>query len=584
MLYRSAWVLVCLSLALASGQWEQDDDGGSQDPWRPRYHFIPEPLGWMNDPNGLFYDPVFQKYHLMYQYLTPRVWGHAVSDDLVHWTQLPVALENDMWYDKGGVYTGSATVLNDEFQTPMLSYSVSTNNMQCLAFPTNRSDPNLVLWTKFSGNPIISSSTGAPDGRDDTTAWLSSDSSHWLMAYGIINEAIVYTTPVGVYANWTQVGPLYSTNTGQWECPDFYPLPKPAGNVTSVVKASTEGRDYWVTGFYNEDNVSFTPIAGTQMGLASQLYDYGVYYASKRFFDPSTNRQILFGWVIDMAGTGHNDPYSTTWASTQSLPRSVSLDVDGQSLLIEPVVELQSLRMMSSLKQTRNITIAPHSSVPLTDIEGQQLEIIATFQFDAAFQPNCGINVLVDTLGQQESTAIGFTLQDTTYMVGTDLPGNDYSVVPENYTDPHICQAACDADPSCEAWTFVIPGGPPGAERCCLKSPVPAEVQDAYCVSGVKGGANITSVYINAANSSTNASITKNNYSGALRGVQNQITLHIFVDHSVVEVYTNAGQGSTVITNRVYPMLPTSVGVSAFSLSGAACNLVSLEAWELAQA
>ncbi len=48
------------------------------DPWRPRYHFIPEPYGWMNDPNGLFYDPVFQRYHLMYQYLTPRVWGHAV--------------------------------------------------------------------------------------------------------------------------------------------------------------------------------------------------------------------------------------------------------------------------------------------------------------------------------------------------------------------------------------------------------------------------------------------------------------------------------------------------------------------------
>ena len=85
-----------------------------------------------------------RKYHLMYQYLTPRVWGHAVSDDLVHWTQLPIALSNDQWYDKGGVFSGSATILNDEFLTPVLSYSVSTNDMQCIAFPTNRSDPNLV--------------------------------------------------------------------------------------------------------------------------------------------------------------------------------------------------------------------------------------------------------------------------------------------------------------------------------------------------------------------------------------------------------------------------------------------------------
>jgi beta-fructofuranosidase len=63
-----------------------------------------------------------------------------------------------MWvgrYDQGGVFTGSATVLNDAAQTPMLSYSVSTNDMQCLAFPTNRSDPDLVLWTKDPANPII---------------------------------------------------------------------------------------------------------------------------------------------------------------------------------------------------------------------------------------------------------------------------------------------------------------------------------------------------------------------------------------------------------------------------------------------
>jgi hypothetical protein len=80
----------------------------------------------------------------MYQYLTPRVWGHAVSTDLVHWTQLPIALDTDMWYDKGGVFSGSATILNDEARTPVLSYSVSTDDMQCLAFPANRSDPNLV--------------------------------------------------------------------------------------------------------------------------------------------------------------------------------------------------------------------------------------------------------------------------------------------------------------------------------------------------------------------------------------------------------------------------------------------------------
>jgi hypothetical protein len=54
-------------------------DGDDVDTHLPLLHFVPSPHNWMNDPNGLFYDPVHGLYHLMYQYLTPRVWGHAVS-------------------------------------------------------------------------------------------------------------------------------------------------------------------------------------------------------------------------------------------------------------------------------------------------------------------------------------------------------------------------------------------------------------------------------------------------------------------------------------------------------------------------
>lgn len=77
----------------------------AQDPQRPQYHFTAT-KNWINDPNGpTFYNGL---YHLFYQVFisdflnlkyNPNAavwgdmhWGHAVSEDLIHWTHLPMAL------------------------------------------------------------------------------------------------------------------------------------------------------------------------------------------------------------------------------------------------------------------------------------------------------------------------------------------------------------------------------------------------------------------------------------------------------------------------------------------------------------
>ena len=202
---------------------------------RPRYHFLP-PSGWMNDPNGLIQWE--GRYHLFYQYspefgdvppshraATLKHWGHAVSDDLVHWEHWPVALTpTPGGPDKDGCYSGCAV---DNDGVPTLVYTGVFPQCACIATSTD----GLVTWTKHPANPVVAAPPAglAVPGFRDHSVWSEADGWHQVIGSGIRGvggTALHYTSPDLIH--WSYRGQLLTGDAeltnAMWECPDFFPL------------------------------------------------------------------------------------------------------------------------------------------------------------------------------------------------------------------------------------------------------------------------------------------------------------------------------------------------------------------------
>ena len=315
---------------------------------RPYFHFLPE-SNWMNDPNAPFYDASTGLYHLFYQYLTPRTWGHAISYNLADWSILPMALNysdtryTEMPNSTAGVYSGSALLMTVESGRviPWLSVSVPTNDMQLLARPQVLTDPLYVDWTYYADNPVIystSPSDSNPPGRDPTEVWRcsKSDENRWCLTYATqasqgcpcsnISGSIVYSaifdtnSDFGSWGEWSREGYLLndtaqgSKEAVMWECTDLFPLVSdediwlfkysigPGPSYTGPW-GNPGPRDYYVTGTYKPfetGDIDASEVSKTDFVPFSQQYeaamdrdlstslDPGAFYASKSFHVPGT--------------------------------------------------------------------------------------------------------------------------------------------------------------------------------------------------------------------------------------------------------------------------------------------------------
>ena len=204
------------------------------EPYRPQVHFSPA-KNWTNDPNGLVYFD--GEYHLFFQY-NPfgdqwghMSWGHAVSTDLLHWQELPVAIP-----EKDGIMIFTGSVVVDHENTA----GFCTKGTDCLvAIYTGHSETTQGIrqtqniaysldkgrtWTRYQNNPVLD--LHLADFRDPSVSW-DPNAHHWVMAVSLPKEHKVrfYSSPN--LKDWTQLsdfGPAGDT-AGDWECPDLLRIP-----------------------------------------------------------------------------------------------------------------------------------------------------------------------------------------------------------------------------------------------------------------------------------------------------------------------------------------------------------------------
>jgi sucrose-6-phosphate hydrolase SacC (GH32 family) len=515
------------------------------DRYRPQYHFIP-PEHWMNEPHApLYFDG---QYHIFYQhnpqgpYWHQIHWGHAVSDDMVHWVDQPWALSPEAGsVAPDGVWSGDADL--DANGDPVLFFTAGDdskvpNQNVGLALPAEPVNP-LPNWEMDEGLVIVQEPEQLVEveaqGRTvmgnvwygqfrDPFVWQELDDQGTPTWYLIIGSgvklgeasglkleegsipfggaALIYTS--ANLFDWTFHGALYVGNVGDypwtgvvWELPVLLPLGQDSqGKEKHVLMVNPwfEGYSpyavknvyYWI-GTWDRENYRFIPD-----DQEPRRWDYGDHFTGPSGMVDDQGRSIVFSIAQDRRTEQQH--YDSAWAHNAGLPIVVSLLAD-DSLGIQPIPELSSLRVEPLASFTSKSLEAANQL--LAGVGGDLLEVVVELEPGDATQ--FGVKVRRSGDGQEETLF--------------------YYDMAEGSLNVDRTRSSLDPDSR----------------------------------KGIQGDRM------------------------ALDG--STLRLHIFVDRSMAEVYAN---NRASITTRVYPTLPDAVGVQVWADGGV--TVKAMDVWRLESA
>lgn len=347
------------------------------EPYRPQFHFSPK-QNWTNDPNGPVY---FEgEYHLFFQY-NPfgdqwghMSWGHAVSRDLLHWTELPVALpeENGVMIFTGSTVIDRANSSGFCLNAKPCMVAIYTGHTPKTATKPARQTQNLAFsndrgrtWTKYSGNPILN--LNMSDFRDPDVFW-SDQGKRWVMAVSLPDDHKVRfygSRDLKKWEQFSEFGPEGAAS-GQWECPNLVQLPVDGNprNTRWVLKVGLNpggiqggsGEQYFIGRFDGTRFVNDNPAS------VSLWSDYGKdCYCALTFNGlPASQKPVVIGWMSNWQYASKLPTHP--WRGQMTMPRELALKTFPEGIrLVQAPWPTAKLRDQRIAWNPKGVEVGSHS-------------------------------------------------------------------------------------------------------------------------------------------------------------------------------------------------------------------------------
>ena len=491
------------------------------DPHRPLYHFV-SPENRLNDPNGLCF---WQgRWHLFYQGYPPEDprphWGHAVSDDLIHWRDLPYAIYPD---PEESCFSGGALVEDD--RVIAIYHGTQVGNMVAVS-----SDPLLLNWEKVTGQPIIPipEHDGSPRKYTvfDPCIW-KRDGVYYSLSGGTLTDgpggrriAADFVFRSQDLETWEYLHPLteddrYTLVGDDGACPYFWPI----GDRHMLLFFSHMSGGQYLLGDYDEDRDKLVV-------TAHGLFNFGPAVPSG-VHAPSATPDGQGGIIVLF---NMNPGFPTEgWNQIMTLPRRLTLAGD-DDVRVEPAGDIESLR--HDHRHVGPTELPANEEVVLAGIEGSAMEL--AIELDPGEAPMVELNILRSP-GREEYTRIafykdrGFKVQNRSVQPGAVHHTGQVAI--RGYKSPRPVDRFESLLTLDSSYSSALPGA---LSRAPETAPIRLDPDE-------------------------------------------PLRLRVFVDRSVVEVFAN---GKQCVAVRVYPGRGDSIGVS-LRAQGSPAQLRSLDAWQM---